>query len=113
MRRKSLYILGVVLLLSLLPSSLLAYRFVPGYPRWEFQDMPITFYATYSSSDNWAGRTKQEVKEILTKAFAMWTKETCHLITFKFGGFTRISANFDEKDGKNVITWVSALPGTS
>jgi len=111
LKKKS--ILGIALFLLLLPSTLLAYRFVPGYPRWEFKDMPITFYVTYSPSDNWAGRTEQQVKEMITQAFAMWTKETCHLVTFKFGGFTRVSANLNEKDGKNVITWVGGLPGTS
>ncbi len=111
--RKSWKILGIALFLTLFPLLAQAYRFVPGYPRWQFKDMPITFYVTYSSSDNWAGRSKQQVQDMITKAFAMWTQATCHLVTFKFGGFTRVSANFNEKDGKNVITWVGGIPGTS
>lgn len=94
-----------------LPSWVYAYRFAPGYPKWRFQDMPVTFYVTYSESGNWSGRTREQVKKMIEDAFARWSKATCHGVTFKFGGFTTVQAN--EKDGKNVITWVGGLPGTS
>jgi hypothetical protein len=95
----------------LLPTAAQAYRYAPGYPRWESSKMPIKFYVTYADSYNWGGRTKEQVKKMVEDAFKMWMDANCHSVVFQFAGFTLDQAG--NEDGKNIITWVGGLPGVS
>lgn len=95
----------------MMPGMADAYRYVPGYPKWKATNMPLKFYVTYADSYNWGGRTREQVKTMITGAFDMWQSATCHMVIFQFAGFTLEQAGTE--DGKNIITWVGGLPGVT
>jgi len=78
---------------------------------WEFKKMPIRWHVVYSTDVNWNGRSLNEVKSIVEKAFQIWQDTGCAPILLRYEKRTTEHARMGDK--KNTIDWVKTLPDAS